>query len=61
MSKFKIVEVEGWGSPRFSVLMKKNWFTFWKPVRRLADNQVAYWDTRRGAQAYINLQAIGKK
>jgi hypothetical protein len=58
MAKFKIVENKR--TYRFNVKVKKHWFSFWKYIRRHNDNAIAEWDTKRGAQAYINLQSFRK-
>lgn len=56
--KFKIVEDTMTG---FNVMKKEAWWKPWKYVKRkTAPFLVWRWDTRRGAQAYINLNGHGK-
>jgi len=56
--KFKIVEDIMTG---FHVMKKTSWWTRWKYVRRkTAPFLIWRWDTRKGAQAYINLKGHGK-
>lgn len=56
--QFKIEEDKMQG---FNVMKKTSWWTRWKYVKRkTAPFLVWRWDTRKGAQAYINLQGNGK-
>lgn len=60
MAKYKIVEDTTQYKPCFHVKVKKSWWTPWRFVKRHTDVLIAEWDTRRRAQAYINLQS-GRK
>ena len=56
--QFKIVEDTMQG---FNVMKKTSWWRPWKYVRRKTKPFLVWrWDTRRGAQAFINLQGNGK-
>jgi len=55
MVKYKIQEEKIYEiSNGYYVLIKNNWWSRWKYVKR-ADGIIAKYDTRRAAQAYINL------
>jgi len=54
MIKYKIVEAKSVNDLEgFNILRKANWYSRWKYVRDYAGN-IAWWGTKRRAQAYIN-------
>ena len=60
MAKYKIVaeDPEKNVVSGFKVMVKKNWWSRWKYVRRAGEPKLeAWWSTKKGAQAYINLQS----
>lgn len=64
MAKYKIVAEDPEKNivSGFRVMVKKNWYTRWKYVRRREDPSAhAWWSTKRGAQAYINFLPKDKK
>lgn len=63
MIKYKIVEVPTSEHilGGFKVMVKKNWWSRWKYVRRKGTDIHAWWSTRRSAQAYINFLPKNKK
>lgn len=60
MIKYKIIQEDSKENiaAGFKVMVKKNFFSRWKYVRRVGEpNLDAWWSTKKGAQAYINLKS----
>ena len=60
MAKFKIIEDTSYYEGCFHVKVKKHWWSRWKFVKRHGEALIALWRSRKGAQAYINLQSRNK-